>query len=793
MIGQTVSHFRVLGKLGSGGMGVVYEAEDALLGRRVALKFISAGVAADAQALERFQREARAASALNHSNICTIYSIEQHEGHPFIAMELLEGQTLDQRVSGRPLPIAESLEIAIQTVDALDAAHAEGIIHRDLKPSNIFVTGRGQAKILDFGLAKQAQPHRDAPAASSVATMAYNQSLSDPGTVPGTLSCMSPEQIRGEKLDARTDLFSFGTVLYEMATGRHPFAGNTAGVTMDLILNREPSPPSRTNPDVPAELEHIIHKTLEKDRDVRYQSAAELRADLKRLKRSLESGTGRVTPVTAGDPRPKWLLPAVAVAVLAGVLVAGWRYYVSRSAGKIDSIAVLPLVNGTGDPGLDYLSDGVTETLIDHLSRIPKLRVMSPATILTYKGKQADPREVGRTLSVATVLQGKVTKIATGRLRIKVDLVDTSDGSEVWGDEYSAEPADLTAVQAQISQEISGQLRLRLSPAEQATLTKRSTDNPEAYDLYLKGRHAIEQYTPEGMRTGMDFFQKAIDLDPNYALAYCGLAYGYWTMEDFVMRPREAAEKARDLASKALQLDDALPEAHMNMGIAHFWYEYDGAAAEKELKRAIELRPNYALAHVYYGWYLVSAGRSEEGIAETRRATELDPLSVETGALAGQNYYSARRYDLAIEQLQRTMKLDPNAWFTHFTLGAAYEGKGDHTHAIAEMERARALQPSLPWALSMLGHGYAASGRRQDAEKALQELKDWSKRSYVPAYNFAEVYIGLGDKENALAALEQAYADRSMAMTFVTTDARFDSLRSDPRFQALLHRIGLKP
>ena len=822
---RRISHYRILKKLGAGGMGEVYLAEDLNLGRQVAVKVLTHELTDNPEHLRRFEREARAASALNHPNILTVYEIGEADGAHFIATEFIEGESLSQRMKRGAMELAEVLDIGIQVASALAAAHEARIVHRDIKRDNIMVREDHLVKVLDFGLAKLVQQEAHELDSEGV-TKALLKTT--PGVVLGTAEYMSPEQARGLEVDERTDIWSLGVVLYRMVTGKTPFKGGTMSDVIASILKTDPPPLVNEAGPVPRELEQIISKALRKNREDRYQHIKDLLIDLKDCKQELEfssrlgasvsrkqgswqsTRSAEVETSVATDVHPTSraqyivnkikrhkLGAAAALVVLIGLVTIGAlayvRYFAAADQTGIDSLAVLPFVNDTGDSEMEYVSDGLSESLINNLSQLPGLKVIARSSAFRYKGKNANAEEVARALGVKAILTGRILRHGE-TTQISVELVNASDKTQIWGAQYNRSGKDVMAVQQEIAQEISRNLRLKLSSAEQSRLGNLHTANAEAYELYLKGRFYWNKRTGEALKQSVDYFNQAIEKDPNYALAYVGLADAYIVIPFFsVGSPQDTYPKAKAAARRALEIDDSLAEAHTALAAVLLDYDWNLPASNSEFERAIELNPNYANAHHWYAREnLTIMGQYDRAVAEMRRAQELDPLSLIINANYGKAYFNARRYDEAIQQLRKTIEIDQSFFVAHHYLGSAYAMKGDYADALAEYKKAHELNEYDPHVIALIGRLYAVTGNRAEALKMLAQLKSIAAERYVADYSIALVYAALGEKDQAFALLEKSYRDHTVDMLTLYYDPLIDNLRSDPRFADLLRRVGLK-
>jgi TolB-like protein/Flp pilus assembly protein TadD/tRNA A-37 threonylcarbamoyl transferase component Bud32 len=786
VIGQTVRNYQVLEPLGRGGGGVVYKARDTRLGRLVALKFLPEHLRGDDEVLKRFEREARSASALNHPGICTIYEVGEHQDHPFLAMELLEGGTLAERLRRGPLPPAELLSIAVQIVEALEAVHALGIVHRDLKPANVFVSATGRVKVLDFGIAKL-----------SFDMARTLDRITDTGIAPGTIPYMSPEQALAEPVDTRSDLFSLGAVLYEMATGQIAFSGKSPALAFDAVLNRMPPPPSSLNPDVPAGLDEVVATALRRNRAERYQTAAELRADLVSVQRQWESGvaaaagTAPVRPSWTGSRRRRRLPAGRTLAVatpLALVALAAGGLLLRTAPRAYDSIAVLPFAD-TGDAGEPaYLGDGITESLINGLSRLGRLRVVPRGTVFRYRGRETEAEAVGRELKVAVVVTGRVLRRGD-ELTVGAELIDVEKDAQIWGERYQRGLDEVLPLQEQITGAIAERLGLGLTEEERRSLKRRHTENRQAYRLFLQGRHEWDTRTVEGLSRSIELFRQAIALDPSYALAHSGLADAYVALRD--APPRETRPRAREAALAALELDGSLAEAHTSLAMTHFVFDWDWESAETRFRRAIELSPEHVTARHWYGLFLMAMGRFGEARAQMARAQELDPRAPMVRVNVARIELLAGRREQALRLLGEAVAVQDDFAWTHGFLSLVHALEGRFPEAVAAGERATALDDAAD-ADTWAGYAYAKAGRRAEARRSLARLEAAGRTGYLPPFRVALVHTALGDADQAFAWLEKAFADRSPWMAYVKTDPALAELRGDPRFQDLLRRLRLE-
>jgi serine/threonine protein kinase/cytochrome c-type biogenesis protein CcmH/NrfG len=795
MTGVEIGHYQILNDLGSGGMGEVYLAHDSKLNRQVAIKLLPNRFTLEADRVRRFQQEARAASALNHPNILTIYEIAEVENRPYIVAEFIDGQTLRQVIANGGLKLGEALDVAIQITSALTAAHAAGITHRDIKPENIMLRPDGYVKVLDFGLAKL-MTDLDVPEfGRGGATQTFN---TDPGLIMGTVKYMSPEQAQGHEVDNRTDIWSLCAVLYEMISGSAPFEGTTPSHVTVSILEKKPAPLRRCASQVPAELEWIISKGLRKDREERYQTAKDILVDLRYFKQQLElsaeleRSVGTETLSAASDARiqteTERLKKTSGSLSNESIVSAGKRKFTN-------SLAVLPLTNASDDPNAEYLSDGITESIINSLSCLPKLRVVPRSTVFRYKGKEMDPRQIGQELSVRAVLTGRLLQLGD-RLIIKTELIDVLNDSQLWGEQYNRRLSDILELEEEISREISEKLRIKLTGEDKKRLTKRHTKNTDAYQAYLKGRYYWNRRTPESLQKAIQSFEAATRADSNYAPAYSGLADCYALLNYYgIFSSQTTRPKATTAADRALKADEGLAEAHESVALVGFWFDWEWVRAQVEFERALKLNPGYAAAHQWYCWYLAAMGKFEQAEAEGQRALELDPLAPTINLALAKYYFFAHRYDDTIKQCKRTLELEPNFIAGHYFLGQAYVQKGRFNEAIAAYERGLQVLGDLPLGRSVIAHARALGGDKAAAEQTLSSLLDGvaSTDVYVPAHGIALIHAGLGNKDEAIEWLHKAYDERFVWLAYLNVDPVFDSLRDETRFKELIARMQFDP
>jgi TolB-like protein/Tfp pilus assembly protein PilF/predicted Ser/Thr protein kinase len=770
MTGQTVSHYRILDKLGEGGMGVVYKAEDLNLKRTVALKFLHAG-----EDTARLLREAQAAASLMHPNICTVFEVDS--GHGFLAMEFVEGPTLGDKIRDRPLRLETALRLACEIASGIKAAHDKGVVHRDIKSANILLTLGDEAKVTDFGLA----------------TLGGRTRVTTTGVAMGTPGYMAPEQARGEKVDRRADVWALGVVLYEMVAGKLPFHGDSEAAVVHSILNAEPEPLTALRVGLPVDLDRIVAKCLAKDPGERYQHVEDLLVDLRALRKRLETGTRTTAELAQQKARNVrwWILRAALPLALVLVLaVAAAVYWPRVAARRFESLAVLPFVNAAGGANLEYLSDGIPEALTNILSREPGLRVTPRSRAFMHRGAQADPVKAGSELGVQAVLTGRVA-VRGESLNIQVELIDVSRESQLWGEQFSRPITEIAAVQDEIARIALAKLNFETGVRGVSGSSSAPAVNSEAYQRFLRGRFYWDKRTVPMLRMAVSEFRQALDIDPNYAREYAGLAEAYAIFAVYnVSSPAEAAPLAKAAITEALSRDDSIAEAHTARAFVSMTYDFDLPAAEKSFRRALELNPQHPTAHFWYGLYNTVRLRHDRAIEHYRLAQQSAPLSPNVGSYLGWGLLFAGRTGEAIAQLRRTLEIDPNFPNAHLFLGMCYQQQGHHAEAVEEMKKARELSGDNLLMIGALGHGLALAGRQAEALKVLAELTAMSKQRYVSALDIAHIHLGLKDKDKTFEWLEKAYQERSAWIMWINPDPRFDWLRSDPRFTNLLRRLN---
>jgi serine/threonine protein kinase/Flp pilus assembly protein TadD len=783
MAPERISHYRILSRLGEGGIGVVFLAEDEKLRRQVAIKRLRPDAAADPHACQRMLVEARAVARLDHPHICGIYEVDEDAAGPFIVMPVVQGETLSARLANGPLPIGDAVEIGAHIADALTAAHGQGILHRDIKPANVIIAARGQVRVMDFGIAKftgdAACPD---PAVSTQLTMA--------GTTLGTAAYMSPEQARGERADTRSDLFSLGVVLYEMVAGRRPFDGRSLAGILTATQTEEPPPLARFRPDAPDALQRIISKALKKSPDERYQSAADLLVDLRAIGGGLQAPRARRSRTMA-------VLAGMAAVLLiaAGVLLARmWssaRQSASRTSEEIGSLAVLPFANNTGNADMEYLADGITESLTRNLSQVPNLKVLSRNTMFKFKGRSSDAQAISRDLGVRAVMTGALSRV-DNQLVVELELSDAADARVLLSKRYVHSSANVLDLEADISRDAVKSLRAKLAGADAEELIERLTTSGEAYELYLRGRFFHQQMTPESLHKAAAQYELAIKADPNFAFVYAQQAAVYITLGTYFESPTENMTKARGYERRALALNPDLIEAHIGMGMISLLYDWDWTAAAGELTTVSGLKPQAAESFSCSAHVLQGIGRVADAEREIHRALDLDPLSTQLNTELGCNAYYRRGYDEAVREEMESLKLDPRNLVAYYNLARAYGQKAMYKEAIDVLRKAETITGEAPpLLLSEMGYANAKSGNTAAAQDIVRKLGATNQHTFVDPSFFAIVYIGLGDQARALDWLEKAYTARSGLLVGLEQEPKWDSLRSTPRFQALVKRVGL--